>query len=100
MSATDTPSSLPESGAGGDVNLYLSGNYAPVTEEVTAFDLPVVGELPAELSGRYLRNGPNPAGAVDHFTVALRANTGYVPALVGRGQALLELGASLEVVER
>ena len=45
-----------------DTSLYLSGNYAPVTEEVTAFDLPVIGELPAELDGRYLRNGPNPIG--------------------------------------
>ncbi len=47
---------------------YLAGNYAPVTEEVTAFDLPVTGELPAELSGRYLRNGPNPAAEVDPTT--------------------------------
>jgi carotenoid cleavage dioxygenase len=46
----------------GEVNIYLSGNYAPVTEEITAFDLPVIGELPVELNGRYLRNGPNPAG--------------------------------------
>lgn len=42
------------------VNMYLEGNYAPVEDEVTAFDLEVIGELPAELSGRYLRNGPNP----------------------------------------
>ncbi len=41
-------------------NVYLQGNYGPVAEEVTAFDLPVVGELPADLFGRYLRNGPNP----------------------------------------
>jgi carotenoid cleavage dioxygenase len=39
---------------------YLSGNFAPVSEEVTAFDLPVTGALPPELDGRYLRNGPNP----------------------------------------
>lgn len=32
---------------------------APATEEVTAFDLPVTGRIPAELNGRYLRNGPN-----------------------------------------
>ena len=43
-----------------DTSPYLSGNYAPVTDEVTAFDLQVIGELPAELNGRYLRNGPNP----------------------------------------
>lgn len=41
-------------------NRYLAGMYAPVREEVTAHDLPVIGELPAELNGRYLRNGPNP----------------------------------------
>ena len=51
-----------------DVTLYLSGNYGPVSEEVTAFDLPVVGELPVELSGRYLRNGPNPIEPVDPAT--------------------------------
>ncbi len=60
MSATETTST--------DVSLYLSGNYAPITEEVTAVDLPVDGELPAELNGRYLRNGPNPAGDVDPLT--------------------------------
>ncbi len=49
-------------------NRYLTGNYGPVTEEVTAFDLQVIGEIPAELEGRYLRNGPNPAAAVDHAT--------------------------------
>jgi carotenoid cleavage dioxygenase len=44
---------------------YLSGPFAPVTEEVTAVDLPVTGRLPAELDGRYLRNGPNPLGLDD-----------------------------------
>ncbi|MCU1393413.1 MAG: 8-apo-carotenoid 13,14-cleaving dioxygenase [Ilumatobacteraceae bacterium] len=41
-------------------NMYLEGNYAPVADEVTAFDLPVIGQLPEQLTGRYLRNGPNP----------------------------------------
>jgi 8'-apo-carotenoid 13,14-cleaving dioxygenase len=44
-------------------NPYLEGPYAPVTEEMTAVDLPVEGTLPAELAGRYLRNGPNPLNA-------------------------------------
>ncbi len=44
-------------------NRYLSGNYRPVTEEVTAVDLPMTGTLPTELEGRYLRNGPNPVEA-------------------------------------
>ncbi len=41
-------------------NPFLRGNLAPVTEEVTAFNLDVTGNLPAELHGRYVRNGPNP----------------------------------------
>lgn len=41
---------------------YTTGLLAPVEKEVTAFDLPVRGALPAELDGRYLRNGPNPTG--------------------------------------
>ena len=44
---------------------FLEGPFAPVAEEVTAFDLPVTGRVPAELSGRYLRNGPNPVGLDD-----------------------------------
>ncbi|HEX7353660.1 MAG TPA: carotenoid oxygenase family protein [Mycobacteriales bacterium] len=47
------------------MNPYLEGAYAPVREELSAFDLPVTGELPVELDGRYLRNGPNPLLAPD-----------------------------------
>lgn len=46
-------------------NPYLAGNFAPVQEEITAFDLPVTGEIPADLEGRWLRNGPNPDQPVD-----------------------------------
>lgn len=42
-------------------NRYLQDNFAPVHEELTAFDLEVTGELPGHLDGRYLRTGPNPA---------------------------------------
>ncbi|MBW4463378.1 MAG: carotenoid oxygenase family protein [Nodosilinea sp. WJT8-NPBG4] len=42
------------------LNPYLTGNFAPVETEVTVDQLPVVGELPAELSGMFVRNGPNP----------------------------------------
>jgi carotenoid cleavage dioxygenase len=47
---------------------WLSGLYAPVHEELTVLDLPVVGELPRELDGRYLRNGPNPVATPDPAT--------------------------------
>ena len=32
----------------------------PVPDEITAHDLPVVGSLPPQLTGLYVRNGPNP----------------------------------------
>lgn len=34
--------------------------YAPVAVETEAFDLSVVGAIPPELAGRFVRNGPNP----------------------------------------
>ncbi len=47
---------------------YLRGNYAPVAEEVEAFDLPVHGAIPPELNGHLLRNGPNPRnGTPEHW---------------------------------
>lgn len=44
---------------------FLEGAFAPVTEELTAFDLPVTGRIPRELNGRYLRTGPNFLGLED-----------------------------------
>jgi carotenoid cleavage dioxygenase len=38
----------------------LSGVFAPVRDERDAAALPVVGEIPADLRGAYVRNGPNP----------------------------------------
>jgi carotenoid cleavage dioxygenase len=67
-SAADTAPGTIAGPTGGAGNRYLAGNYAPVAEEVSAFDLPVEGELPVELCGRYLRNGPNPATPVDPAT--------------------------------
>ncbi len=65
----------------GPTNPYTSGNYGPVAEEITAFDLPVVGTLPPELSGRYLRNGPNPIEPVDPETHHWFAGDGMVHGL-------------------
>ena len=42
------------------VNPYLDGNFAPQDREITSDTLTVIGELPPELSGMFLRNGPNP----------------------------------------
>ncbi len=46
-------------------NRYLEGDFAPLHEEYTLTDLEVTGRIPDHLDGRYLRNGPNPIGAVD-----------------------------------
>lgn len=44
---------------------FLTGIHEPMTEELTLEGLRVDGEIPAALTGRYLRNGPNPAVAPD-----------------------------------
>ena len=41
-------------------NPFLQGNYAPVHEEFTADHMTVIGTLPPEMDGMYVRNGPNP----------------------------------------
>lgn len=42
-------------------NPYLEGAYAPVHDELEVDDLPVLeGQIPEDLSGVYVRNGPNP----------------------------------------
>ncbi len=42
------------------LSFWDKGNLAPVRKEITAFGLPVIGDLPRELSGTLYRNGPNP----------------------------------------
>jgi carotenoid cleavage dioxygenase len=39
---------------------WLQNGYEPVTDELTAVDVPVRGAIPPELSGLYVRNGSNP----------------------------------------
>lgn len=41
-------------------NPYLLGPYAPIFEEIVATDLEVIGEIPRDINGVYVRNGPNP----------------------------------------
>ena len=47
----DTASALP---------WHLRGNWAPLLQERTASGLQVEGSIPPELSGTYIRTGPNP----------------------------------------
>jgi carotenoid cleavage dioxygenase-like enzyme len=51
----------------GTGQFYQRGNYAPVADELTEFDLAVEGSIPPELDGWYLRNGPNPRQATGHW---------------------------------
>jgi carotenoid cleavage dioxygenase-like enzyme len=51
----------------GTGQFYQRGNYAPVQDELTEFDLVVEGAIPPELDGWYLRNGPNPRQATGHW---------------------------------
>jgi carotenoid cleavage dioxygenase-like enzyme len=39
---------------------HLRGRFAPVAHEVVQDDLVIEGTLPANLTGTYMRNGPNP----------------------------------------
>jgi carotenoid cleavage dioxygenase-like enzyme len=43
-----------------DVPWWLQGGFAPVRNEVESFDLEVIGSLPPELDGLFVRNGSNP----------------------------------------
>jgi len=65
-------------------NPYLSGNFAPVAGELTAFDLPVTGRVPRELEGRLVRIGPNPV-TVDAATHHWFLGTGMVHGVRLRG---------------
>lgn len=72
MAASETVRPEPPSalGAGADPEIpwHLSGNFAPVPDELTVFDLEVTGAVPPELRGLYVRNGPNPkSGASPHW---------------------------------
>lgn len=41
-------------------NPFLKGNYAPVHDELDVDNLQIIGQIPSELEGAYMRNGPNP----------------------------------------
>ncbi len=66
-------------------NIYLGGDFAPVDSEVLATDLEVIGVVPPELEGRYIRNGPNPIGDVDPATSHWFSGPGMVHGVRLRG---------------
>jgi carotenoid cleavage dioxygenase len=54
------PASAPSTSPTVDTHAYLRGVFAPVMEEITEPELRVVGELPRDLVGMFVRNGSNP----------------------------------------
>ena len=68
VSAPSSTTSLPDIPYDEELPYWMQGGFAPVHEEVEAFDLEVTGALPPELEGLYVRNGSNPAsGASPHW---------------------------------
>jgi carotenoid cleavage dioxygenase-like enzyme len=63
--STVSKQSMSQQAAVAPMNWFRQGVFAPVTEEVTAYDLPVTGRIPSELNGRYFRNGPNFMRGID-----------------------------------
>jgi carotenoid cleavage dioxygenase-like enzyme len=62
-----------------------TGGSRPVAEEVVVPGPPVLGELPGELDGSFLRIGPNPLGAVDPARHNVLAGDAMVHGLRIRG---------------
>ncbi|QOY91278.1 carotenoid oxygenase family protein [Paludibaculum fermentans] len=61
-------------------NPFLHGPYAPVFEERDDRNLPVQGEIPRDLNGAFLRNGPNPQFAPEIYQYPMDG-TGMVHAI-------------------
>ncbi len=72
-----------------DSHPYLTGIHTPLTQEYTLSDLRVEGQIPAALSGRYLRNGPNPIGTPNPASYHWFTGPGMVHGIaIENGQAL------------
>jgi len=60
MSTAEKPAANPAPEVIFEGNYFLDGNYGPVREEHVATDMTIIGEIPADLQGHFLRIGPNP----------------------------------------
>ncbi len=70
-------------------NPFLSGNYAPVMEEHVARCVDVVGEIPKDLKGSFLRIGPNPVFVPDVKTYHIFDGDGMIHAVqLANGEAI------------
>ena len=62
-------------------NPFLSGNYAPVTEEHVAPCVEIDGAIPKDLNGSFLRIGPNPVFVPDVATYHIFDGDGMIHAV-------------------
>jgi len=62
------PTADPANGARAEA-FHMRGNYAPVPDELTEYDLPVEGAIPPGIDGWYLRNGSNPRTPTGHWFI-------------------------------
>lgn len=56
---------MPTTDTAEPVNFFLDGNFAPVADERDASDMQVMGSIPEDLAGHFLRVGPNPVHIFD-----------------------------------
>lgn len=67
---------------------YLTGIHTPMTQEFTLEHLYVEGEIPPQLRGRYLRNGPNPVTPPNPASYHWFSGTGMVHGIaIANGRA-------------
>ena len=62
-------------------NPFLSGNYAPVMEENVAAITEVIGKIPKDLNGHFLRIGPNPVYVADPASYHIFDGDGMIHAV-------------------
>ena len=62
-------------------NPHLQGNNAPVYEEITDDNLSVEGEIPRDISGHFVRTGPNPYYVPDESRYHIFDGDGMLHAL-------------------
>ncbi len=69
-------------------NPHLQGNNRPVYEEITASNLEVTGKIPEDISGNFLRVGPNPYYVPDDSRYHIFDGDGMIHGVhLAKGQA-------------
>ena len=62
-------------------NFFLDGNFSPVAKERDADDMEVVGTIPEDLQGHFLRVGPNPVHVFSEETYHTFDGDGMIHAI-------------------